>query len=266
MAACPFSKYLQGWPLCLLLSCHMCVCLSVCIRQGAGRIALGACELSCLTQGVRILSVSPGSRPSVNTIQNLGENIKRRRHLVARATRFAGSLRRVSLGPKGRWQQYAGTRPATLRAVKDKRACNILRCCITSSGWTCAIVGGPRPGSVAACLAWGDLFVSKMFQQVLRRLSLLRHHGTPMMARLQLPELQCPCYPFLSAPALEVRVLPPCHGCRRPSLSLLSRRTVSSHNSNVQNVKLRVSNPRRIVSTCPLYDSTLPEAGPLFPG
>ena len=57
-----------------------------------------------------------------------------------------------------------------------------------SGGWECAIVGVPWRGSVSACLAWGDLFVKHMFEQVLKRLSLLRHHGTPMMAHLQLPE------------------------------------------------------------------------------
>ena len=54
--------------------------------------------------------------------------------------------------------------------------------------WRCAIVGVPWRGSVSAGLAWGDLFVNNMFKQVLKRLSLLRHHGTPMMAHLQPPE------------------------------------------------------------------------------
>ena len=52
----------------------------------------------------------------------------------------------------------------------------------------CAIVGVPRQGPVSAHLAWGDSFVKNMLTKVLKRLSLLRHHGTPMMARLQLPE------------------------------------------------------------------------------
>ena len=34
--------------------------------------------------------------------------------------------------------------------------------------------------SVGACLAWRGLFVNNMFKQVLKRLSLLRHQGTPM--------------------------------------------------------------------------------------
>ena len=34
------------------------------------------------------------------------------------------------------------------------------------------------------CLAWGDLLVNDMFKQVLKRLSLPRRHGTPMMAHL----------------------------------------------------------------------------------
>ena len=59
-----------------------------------------------------------------------------------------------------------------------------------SGGWKCAIVGVPWRGSVSACLAWGDLFVKHMFEKVLKRLSLLRHHGTPMMAHLQPPDLR----------------------------------------------------------------------------
>ena len=58
-----------------------------------------------------------------------------------------------------------------------------------SGGWKCAIVGMPCRGSVSACLvAWGDLLVGNMLKQMLKRLSLLRHHGTPMTAHLQLPE------------------------------------------------------------------------------
>ena len=53
-----------------------------------------------------------------------------------------------------------------------------------SGGWKCAIVGVPWRRSVSACLAWGDLFVKHMLKQVLKRLSLLRHHGTPTMAHL----------------------------------------------------------------------------------
>ena len=57
-----------------------------------------------------------------------------------------------------------------------------------SGGWKCAIVGVPWRGSVSACLAWGDLLVNNMCRKVLKRLSLLRHHGTPAMARPQLPD------------------------------------------------------------------------------
>ena len=57
-----------------------------------------------------------------------------------------------------------------------------------SGSWKCAIVSVPWRGSVSACLAWGDLVVKNMFEQVLKRLSLLRHHGT-MMAHLRLPDL-----------------------------------------------------------------------------
>ena len=57
-----------------------------------------------------------------------------------------------------------------------------------SGGWKCAIVGVPLRGSVSACLAWGDLFVNDMFKKVLKRLNLLRHRRTPVMAHLQLPE------------------------------------------------------------------------------
>ena len=52
------------------------------------------------------------------------------------------------------------------------------------------MVGVPWQGSASACLAWGDLFVSSMFKQVLKRLSSLRRHGTPMMAHPELPDLQ----------------------------------------------------------------------------
>ena len=57
-----------------------------------------------------------------------------------------------------------------------------------SRGRKCAIVGVPWWGSVSACLAWGDLLLNDMFKRVLKRLSFLRHHCTPMMAHLQLPE------------------------------------------------------------------------------
>ena len=57
-----------------------------------------------------------------------------------------------------------------------------------SGGWKCAIVGVPWRGSVSAFLAWGYMFVETMFIKVPKRLSLLRHRGTPMMAHLQLPE------------------------------------------------------------------------------
>ena len=58
----------------------------------------------------------------------------------------------------------------------------------SSGGWKCAIVGVPWQGSASAYLAWDVLFENNIIKQVLKRLSLLRHHGTPMMARLQLPE------------------------------------------------------------------------------
>ena len=34
-----------------------------------------------------------------------------------------------------------------------------------SGGWKFAIVGVPWRGSVSACLAWGDLFVTSMFER-----------------------------------------------------------------------------------------------------
>ena len=54
-----------------------------------------------------------------------------------------------------------------------------------SGGWKCAIVCVPWPGSVSACLAWGDVLVKHMLKQLLKRLSLLRHHGTPLTAHLR---------------------------------------------------------------------------------
>ena len=52
-----------------------------------------------------------------------------------------------------------------------------------SGGWKRAIVGVPWRGSVSACLARGDSLVKSTFTaKELGRLSLLRHHGTPMMA------------------------------------------------------------------------------------
>ena len=39
--------------------------------------------------------------------------------------------------------------------------------------------------TISACLAWGDGFVNTHVKKVMKRLSLLRHHGTPMMAHLQ---------------------------------------------------------------------------------
>ena len=67
-----------------------------------------------------------------------------------------------------------------------------------SGGWKCAIVGVPWWGSVSACLAWGDLFVNIVYKSA-ERLSLLRHHGTPMMVHLQQPEhtlLYPACHPL----------------------------------------------------------------------
>ena len=59
----------------------------------------------------------------------------------------------------------------------------------SSDGRKRAIVGVPWRGSVSACLAWGDLLVKNIvYKQVLKRLSPPRHHGTPTMAHLQLPE------------------------------------------------------------------------------
>ena len=48
------------------------------------------------------------------------------------------------------------------------------------------LVGVPWLGSVLACLVWGDSSVNYRLVKVLQRLSLPRHHGTPMMAHLQL--------------------------------------------------------------------------------
>ena len=59
---------------------------------------------------------------------------------------------------------------------------------LTSGGWKFDIVGVPWRGSVSACVAWGDVFVKHIFSEVLKRPSLLRHHGTPMIAQLQLPD------------------------------------------------------------------------------
>ena len=62
-----------------------------------------------------------------------GESVKRRlrRFLFGRDAfrRIAGSSRRVLLGPKRRWQQYAGMcrLPCGKPPMKDKRACSILR-------------------------------------------------------------------------------------------------------------------------------------------
>jgi len=47
--------------------------------------------------------------------------------------------------------------------------------------------GVPWRGSVSARLAWGDVLVERMLCKELRRLGLLRNHGTPMVAHLQLP-------------------------------------------------------------------------------
>ena len=61
-----------------------------------------------------------------------------------------------------------------------------------SVGWKRAIVRVPWRGSVPARLAWGDLIVKNQFEKVPKALkgpSLLRHHGTPTMERLQLPEM-----------------------------------------------------------------------------
>ena len=41
-----------------------------------------------------------------------------------------------------------------------------------------------KSGVSSACLAWGDLLVRDMLRKVLKRLSLLRHHGTPMTDNL----------------------------------------------------------------------------------
>ena len=59
---------------------------------------------------------------------------------------------------------------------------------LSSGGRKCTIVGVPWLGSVSACFAWGDVFVKIIFKHVLKSLSPLRHRGTPMMARLQLPD------------------------------------------------------------------------------
>ena len=61
-----------------------------------------------------------------------------------------------------------------------------------SGGWKCALVGVPWQGSVSACLAWGDMSVKNMCEQVLEMLSILRPDGTPMTAHLQLPDCTLP--------------------------------------------------------------------------
>ena len=71
----------------------------------------------------------------------------------------------------------------------DSNVPNLLVPPLYKSGFgKCGIVCMPWRGSVSACLAWGDLIVKHTFRKVLKRLSLLRHHGTPAMARPQLPE------------------------------------------------------------------------------
>ena len=59
----------------------------------------------------------------VSTARNFVETVKRRRFLFPRGAfhRVAGSLRRVWLGPKRRWQQCAGMRPAALWQVTHER-------------------------------------------------------------------------------------------------------------------------------------------------
>ena len=52
---------------------------------------------------------------------------------------------------------------------------------LESSGCRCALVGVPRCGSVSARFARGDIQVSlNMLSKVLKMLSILRRHGTPM--------------------------------------------------------------------------------------
>ena len=68
-----------------------------------------------------------------------------------------------------------------------------------------AIVGVPWRGSVSACLARSEMFVKSTLAKVLKRPSLLRHHGTFVMAHLQLPEPRS-CTNL--RPTLDSRLLP----------------------------------------------------------
>ena len=60
----------------------------------------------------------------IYTTRNFGETFKGRRLLFARDAlrRIAGSFRRVLLGPKWQWQQYAGIcrPPCDKSPMKDK--------------------------------------------------------------------------------------------------------------------------------------------------
>ena len=92
-------------------------------------------------------------------------------------------MERYTDGRMGRCADVHINRPGCIATHRHLRIC--------SGGWKCALVGVPWRGSVSACLAWGDLFVNNVFMKVLKRLSLLRHHGAPMMAHLQLPDIRC---------------------------------------------------------------------------
>ena len=62
----------------------------------------------------------------------------------------------------------------------------------------------PRPGSVSARLAWGDVVSFNMLSKVLKMLSILGRQGTPkpMRAHLQLPDTYC--YYYYYVPLLSV--------------------------------------------------------------
>ena len=90
--------------------------------------------------------------PYMSSTRNLGENVKCRRFLFARDAfrRIAVSFGHVLLGPKRRWQQYAGMRPAALWQVayERQRACKILPSASCRSPRPtrpfCCPCGGPR--------------------------------------------------------------------------------------------------------------------------
>ena len=80
------------------------------------------------------------------------------------------------------YQETAKTNPRSQRNKPRTKKSNFRRLKVCHR--RCAMAGV----SVPACLTWGDLFAKHIFK-VLKRLSLLRHHGTPMMAHLQMPDI-----------------------------------------------------------------------------